>query len=61
MSRLASVFPLALLLAGGPAFAQLVGRGLADVVAVTDDPLADVAALQKVSFVMKGGAVVRRD
>jgi imidazolonepropionase-like amidohydrolase len=34
---------------------------LADVVAVTGDPLADVAVLQKVSFVMKGGTVVRRE
>ena len=34
---------------------------LADVVAVTGDPLADVAVLQRVSFVMKGGVVVRRD
>ena len=33
---------------------------LADVVAVVGDPLADVAVLQKVSFVMKGGTVVRR-
>jgi imidazolonepropionase-like amidohydrolase len=34
---------------------------LADVVAVEGDPLADVAALQKISFVMKGGTVVRRE
>jgi imidazolonepropionase-like amidohydrolase len=34
---------------------------LADVVAVDGDPLADVAVLQSVSFVMKGGVVVRRD
>ncbi len=34
---------------------------LADVLAVVGDPLADVAVLQKVSFVMKGGSVVRRD
>ncbi len=33
---------------------------LADVVAVDGDPLADVAALQKVRFVMKGGRVVVR-
>jgi imidazolonepropionase-like amidohydrolase len=33
---------------------------LADVVAVVGDPLADVAVLQNVSFVMKGGTVVRR-
>jgi imidazolonepropionase-like amidohydrolase len=29
--------------------------------AVDGDPLADVAALRKVSFVMKGGRVVRRE
>jgi len=33
---------------------------LADVVAVAGNPLEDIAALQKVSFVMKGGAVHRR-
>jgi imidazolonepropionase-like amidohydrolase len=33
---------------------------LADIVAVPGDPLADVTALEKVDFVMKGGAVFRR-
>jgi imidazolonepropionase-like amidohydrolase len=33
----------------------------ADLVAVDGDPLADVAALEHVGFVMKGGAVVRND
>jgi len=32
----------------------------ADLVAVTGDPLADVAVLQKVSFVMKDGLVFSR-
>jgi imidazolonepropionase-like amidohydrolase len=34
---------------------------LADIIAVPGDPLADIRVLQKVSFVMKGGAVYRRD
>jgi imidazolonepropionase-like amidohydrolase len=34
---------------------------LADVIAVDGDPLADVAVLQRVRFVMKGGAVVRKE
>jgi imidazolonepropionase-like amidohydrolase len=33
---------------------------LADVIAVPGDPLADVKELQRVTFVMKGGAVVRK-
>ena len=32
----------------------------ADIIAVKDDPTRDVSALTKVSFVMKGGAVIRR-
>ena len=31
----------------------------ADIVAVSADPLADPAALTRVDFVMKGGAVIR--
>ncbi len=33
----------------------------ADMIAVNGDPLADVTALEKIGFVMKGGAVVRND
>jgi imidazolonepropionase-like amidohydrolase len=33
----------------------------ADVIAVPGDPLQDIAVLQRVSFVMKGGVVYRRD
>jgi imidazolonepropionase-like amidohydrolase len=32
----------------------------ADLVAVSDDPLADVAVLTHIGFVMKGGQVVKR-
>jgi imidazolonepropionase-like amidohydrolase len=32
----------------------------ADLVAVPGDPLEDIAAVTRVSFVMKGGAVVRK-
>lgn len=33
----------------------------ADIIALTDDPLGDITALQAVSFVMKSGVVVKRD
>jgi imidazolonepropionase-like amidohydrolase len=33
---------------------------LADIIAVSGNPLEDIGALQKVSFVMKGGAIHRR-
>ena len=36
-----------------------VGR-FADIIAVDGDPLADIAALDTVIFVMKGGVVIRR-
>ena len=37
-----------------------VGK-LADIIAVTADPLKDVSALEKVAFVMKGGVVVKNE
>ncbi len=33
---------------------------LADIVAVPGDPLSDLSVMEKVDFVMKGGAVYRR-
>jgi imidazolonepropionase-like amidohydrolase len=33
----------------------------ADIVAMSDDPLADISALQRIKFVMKGGKVIRYD
>ena len=33
----------------------------ADLVALKEDPLKDIAALQRIGFVMKGGAIFRRD
>jgi imidazolonepropionase-like amidohydrolase len=62
--------PLAAIQAGTVNGAKLLGWGgqtgalkaglLADVVAVAGNPLQDITALQKVTFVMKGGVVYRR-
>ena len=62
--------PLAAIQAGTVNAAKLLGwEGqigvlkagcLADIVAVSGNPLEDIAMLQKVSFVMKGGAIERR-
>jgi imidazolonepropionase-like amidohydrolase len=38
---------------------ELSAGAYADIIAVTDDPLADVRALERVSFVMKGGVEQR--
>ena len=37
------------------------GRGIADVVAVKGDPLADIKLMQNVSFVMKEGVIYKNE
>jgi imidazolonepropionase-like amidohydrolase len=34
---------------------------VADIIAVSDDPLKDIAALEQVKFVMKGGKVIKNE
>ncbi len=48
------------LLGWGDNIGQLKPGYLADVIAVEGDPLADIGALEKVTFVMKGGVVYRK-
>jgi imidazolonepropionase-like amidohydrolase len=49
------------LMGWGDRVGSLEAGKLADVIAVPGDPLADVRALERVSFVMRGGVVVRND
>ena len=42
-------------------FGSIEAGRLADLVAVKGDPLADISELERVTFVMKGGVVVKRD
>ena len=42
-------------------FGSIEAGKLADLVAVRGDPLADISELERVTFVMKGGVVVKRD
>ena len=48
-------------LLGVPDRGTLESGKLADVVAVPGDPSRDIAVMERVFFVMKGGAVVRND
>lgn len=67
----AGMTPLAILQAATVNAASLLGWServgvieagqFADLIAVADDPLKDIRALEHVSFVMKGGRVVRHD
>jgi imidazolonepropionase-like amidohydrolase len=69
--RQAHLSPVRALQAGTLANAEVLGwqdrigsleKGkFADLVAVPGDPLADIAQLQKVDFVMKGGKIIRND
>jgi imidazolonepropionase-like amidohydrolase len=56
--RAATVVAAAIL--ARPDLGQIREGALADVVAVDGDPTADIAALRKVGFVMKGGTVYKR-
>jgi imidazolonepropionase-like amidohydrolase len=69
--RKAGLSPMDAIKAGTSIAAELVGQSnrlgalepgmLADIVAVPGNPLEDITALQRVTFVMKDGVVVRHD
>jgi imidazolonepropionase-like amidohydrolase len=59
MEAIRSATVVAAELLGWNEVGALAGGRFADVVAVTADPLADVAALEDVAFVMKGGEVLK--
>jgi imidazolonepropionase-like amidohydrolase len=48
------------LLGEGGSLGTIAPGARADLVAMRDDPLRDITATERVSFVMKGGAVVKR-
>ena len=62
--------PMAAIVTATTSAADLLGAGdrlgaiapgfLADIIATNDNPLADITALERVSFVMKGGAVAKQ-
>ena len=71
MVRYGGMAPMQAIVAGTLSGATLLGREhdvgsvatgkVADLVAVKGDPLQDITVLQHVDFVMKGGAVFKRD
>jgi imidazolonepropionase-like amidohydrolase len=45
---------------GRPDVGAIQAGRLADIIAVTGDPLRDISLLEEVEFVMKGGVVYKR-
>ena len=58
--KAATITPARWLGAGDDVGSVEVGK-FADLIALTDDPTADIAALRSIHWVMKGGEVVRDD
>jgi len=48
-------------LSGDPSIGSIEPEKYADITAVSGDPIADVGELERVKFVMKGGATVKNE